>query len=340
MRNFKNLAFAICALTLGSQNSFAQNFPNKFQKTQKAPLIVTTPVAQPTQSAFSQDELKQIFGDNAPRPGIYSIRAIHSNKCLGTVFMSRALSGAFLNSFQTGECSSDNPPVSAQFAIIPHPFGGYTIRSLSSWNVPNTPNLNVGPYEQCATVSRDVVFGPAAILYQKCEMPATGVGNSQLGVEDQRVTFEKVAAKTYIVHTNNGECWDVQNQSMNIRVEIIRWACTGNPNQKFEFNYIGKITDKNINDNLAGQNYFISSSDGMWRVNNTPNISFTGTPYISFETKNDNGQECSNICLNDNRCVNWVYNFQDSAISPICSLRNNFSSPIRSIRTFGGSIRH
>lgn len=341
MKTIKNLAFAICALTLGSQNSFAQNFPNKFQKAQKAPLIVTTPVAQPTQSAFSQDELKQVFGDNVPRPGIYSIRAVHSNKCLGTSFISRALSGVFLNSFITGTCSAPNStPPNASFAIIPNPMGGFTIRSLSSWNQPDSPNLNVAPYEQCATVSRGVVFGPAAIIFQKCEMPTNGTQSSHLGAEDQRVTFEKVAPKTYIVHTNNGECWDVQNQSLDVGVDIIRWGCTGNPNQKFEFNYIGSITDQTINENLAAQNYFKSSVDGTWRMNYTPNISFTGTPYKSFETQKDNGQECSKICLNDGMCVNWVYNFQDSAINPICSLRSNFSSPIRSQRTIGGSIRH
>lgn len=342
MKNIKTLSlFTGALLFLSASNSFSQNSQkSKFFKAQP-PVVNTIPTAQPTQSAFSQDELKQIFGDGAPRPGIYSIRALNSGLCLGSSFTSRALSGAFVNRIITGSCAApDAVPPNASFAVIPNPLGGYTIRSLSSWNVPNTPNLNVGAYEQCATISRGVVFGPAAIIFQKCEMPPNATQFSQIGTDDQRVTFEVVSKKIFIIHTNNGECWDVQNQSLNPNTDIIRWGCTGNPNQKFEFNYIGPITDQTIENNLGAQGYYKSIVDGRWRMKYTPNISFTGTPYSSSETKKDNGLECSNWCLNEKRCVNWVYNASDPAINPICSLRDNFSSPIRYQGSIGGSIRH
>ncbi len=341
MKVFKNIAFAIFALSLCTQNSIAQN-NSKFQKSQKQPIITTIPVAQNTQSAFSQIEIKQIFGENSPRPGIYKIRSLLSGLCVAPDIkhgLGDVLSG--YNSvyvLQTMDCVINKKYNSAfkhYVAIIPNPLGGYTIRRAVDYSPKDTD----GSFPLCATVARNVVFGPSTIDFINCQAPSNATQINQMGSDDQRYTFEAVSPNVYIVHTNNGECWDVRDAAQVEEAEIIRWGCNGRPNQKFEFTYLKPLPDGEVKNGIISQGYK-NGVDGLWRVISTPNISFTGTPYSSAETIKDNGLACSNLCLNEKKCVNWVYNASDPAINPICSLRDNFSSPIRTQGTIGGSIRH
>lgn len=316
------------SITLTGTNVLAQNSGStKFNKVQKPIIINTAPIAQTTQSAFSERELKDIFGESGPRPGIYTIKSIHSRHCI----INRVTNVFTLTqALRTHAC---NDYTTAQTAIIPHPNGGYTMRVVYY-------NHGNNPFDICYTVARNVVLGPSEITTTNCGTPQNATSIGFKGLDDQRFTFKKVIGNTYIINTNNGECWDVRNQSIDAGSEIIRWACTGNANQKFELTYNGSLPENEDTAALSSIGYKSSPADGLWRMNYIPNISFTGTPYASFETKKDNGQECARLCLAQSKCVNWVYNASDPAINPICSLRDSFSSPIRTQGTMGGSIRH
>jgi hypothetical protein len=87
-----------------------------------------------------------------------------------------------------------------------------------------------GAIPECATVARGVVFGPASIDLHTCE----GV----TGAADQRFRLVQAGTGWWEVHTPNGQCWDLQDQSRLVWANVIQWACNGQRNQHFAINVL------------------------------------------------------------------------------------------------------
>lgn len=185
----------------------------------------------------------KLLKSEKPKAGIYKIRSLQTGMCVGPWIKSGfgdSIAGNENFVMQLANCSEPNNPgyyFNNYVALIPHPFGGYTIRSAR----PNDYRDNDGRYSRCATIARGVIFGPASIDLLPCESDNDATSFSQIGKPDQRFNLEKLGNNVYIIITNNGECWDVRDQSTRAGTEIIRYICNSQANQKFEFTYIAPL---------------------------------------------------------------------------------------------------
>lgn len=224
--SLKLILISIFAFGFSASNSYAQ-----------------TITKLPKPNLKTKENVNKIIDDGKLKAGIYKIRSLQSGMCVGPWLKSGFGDSIAENSnfvMQLANCSEPNNPgyyFNRYVALIPHPFGGFTIRSAS----PTDARDKDGRYSRCATIARGVVFGPASIDFLPCEADNEAIDFSQIGKPDQRFNFEKLGNNIFMVFTNNGECWDVRDQSINSGTEIIRWICTSAANQKFEFSYIGPL---------------------------------------------------------------------------------------------------
>lgn len=306
------------------------------------PFQMQTPSSsQVAQTPFTSQELEMIFGDGALRPGAYRLEPLHTYEMRTKNVVGMVESHCVGRDFPSISFYSQDW---CQYLERPK-FGDIIYNRLDIYPARNNRNSILSPMTRpvtfalgwdCATVARGVIIGPASIDSRPCD--AANNDLMQLP-DDQTFTFEKVAPDVYIIHTSNGECWDVRDASTG-KAQIIRWACNGGNHQKFKITYLGKIQEEgSVRSNLASRQYY-ELIDGFWRTVSIPNIDFTGTPYSNTMSKRDNGQECKRSCENDKKCVNWTWSNTDPAIEPLCYLRDKYSMPIRSKGTFAGSIRH
>lgn len=310
--------------------------------------IQTSTGYQVTQTPFTSQELEKIFGDGALRPGMYRFEPLHTYEKRTKDVYGRVQSYCVrveipsFSFYAQDWCSYDEKPKPEEQINISMGFPSNSLGIFPARNNRNsvfvwvTRPVTFASGLDCATVARGVIIGPASIDVRPC-----GIMNNDFFQlpDDQTFTFEKVASDVYVIHTANGECWDVRDASTG-KAQIIRWACNGGNHQKFKLTYLGKInTDNSMRSSLASRQYY-ELIDGFWRTVSIPNIDFTGTPYSNTVSKRDNGQECKRSCENDKKCVNWTWSNTDPAIEPLCYLRDKYSMPIRSKGTFAGSIRH
>lgn len=225
--NKQKIAIGLCAfISFFAANSIAQTMLNA-----------------PKSNLKSSASANKLLKTDKPVAGIYKIRSLQTGMCVGPWIKSGFGDSIAANDnfvMQLANCTEPNNPgyyFNRYVAIIPHPFGGYTIRSAS----PTDSRDKDGRYSRCATIARGVVFGPAAIDLLPCESDNDATNFSQIGKPDQRFNFEKIGENVFMIFTNNGECWDVRDQATNSGNEIIRWICNSQANQKFEFTYISPL---------------------------------------------------------------------------------------------------
>jgi len=170
---------------------------------------------------------------NAPHPlppGIYEIRPTHSNLCL-TYSPAAGLRVPWLRQMP---CVGGPPSLflsEQRVHVVPAVAGGYFIQ--------------VNTNSQCATVARGVAFGPASIDVLDCNtrpgevcsanadqifnlrfiQPGPGTGANRIG-------------DVYEVRTANNECWDIQGGRSDQGVDVVRFSCNGQSNQRLRFKFI------------------------------------------------------------------------------------------------------
>jgi hypothetical protein len=207
-----------------------------------------------------------------PAPGIYQLRSLSSDWCAGY----RPGDGAArLPYLATGDCAKPYQrsqgslvpgillgiPVSlggsetlgySPIAIVPHPSGGFTLRSVPPYyarmdGAPNGANRLLS----CVTVARNVVIGPPGIDIWPCDL-GNGAAWSQAGGGDQRFYLTPaggdgnytISAMDSSGDNRHGNCIDVRGASQTINTDLIWWECNRQQNQVFHLTYIGPLTTR------------------------------------------------------------------------------------------------
>jgi len=278
-----------------------------------------------------------------PQPGIYQFRSLGSDWCAGF----RPGGGPRLPYLATGDCTKlyERSPGSvavpliflgipvavggsevlgySPIAIVPHPHGGVTLRSVPPYyaRMDGTPN-GANRLLSCVTVARNVVIGPPGIDIWPCDTDGAQPW-SQAGSADQRFTLTPASGDgNYTIshvgsddNTRHLNCIDVRGASTNINTDLIDWECNHQQNQVFHLTYLGPLTTRDD----------IATAQSL-----TPNTLLASTPLISVPTRvtwqrgvnlpgmdipgsgrdtlNDGGNTCAQMCMANGSCdaFSWV----------------------------------
>lgn len=222
---------SIIALSLFANDAFAQSGINN--ATNLKPIIKGKTVLKGKIST-NPAQLEIIAGQ-------YEIHPLNTSNCVGGI--TKGLTDAITGNFGFGlglvKCGDYT---FSKIAIIPRPDKRYTIRSHYSSGL----GLNFEIYNQCANIARNVLVGPKAIDFSSCMPPQNSIKKSDIGLQDQQFTFTKIDENIYQIKTFDNECFDVRGQNMGLGTEIVKWACNGQNNQKFELLYIEPLEEGHI----------------------------------------------------------------------------------------------
>lgn len=278
-----------------------------------------------------------------PQPGIYQLRSLSSDWCVGY----RPGGGLRLPYLATGDCqklyersagSAALPmlllgiPVSvggsetlgySPIAIVPHPRGGVTLRSVPPYyaRMDGTPN-GANRLLSCVTVARNVVVGPPGIDIWPCDL-GNGAAWSAAGADDQRFTLTPAPGDgnytiTHVASDGTSRrtnCIDVRGASTNINTDLIDWECNGQQNQVFHLTYLGPLTTRDDIATAQSQTPSAVLSSTVLvpvasRVTWQRGVNFPGMdmPGSGRETLNDGGTACAQMCLANGSCnaFSWV----------------------------------
>lgn len=293
------------------------------------PLQAPTAMAQPLNDNLTPQQRNALWGFHPLKPGYYRIRPSVGGLCASMSQFNEKLEQSHL---VLGDCSAyPNQNSKDVFALIPHPAGGYTIRTNAA------PNMNQGMSQyqgiiHCTTIARGVVFGPARIDVRGCDF-ADGVNNwTRVGVMDQQFLLKSGAGGHYIVQgrsndEQNFECWGLRGGNTGKGADFIRWPCTGVEDQQFRFEWIGEIVSIEAQ-TLNAQNWFWAP-DGYRRTVAADGVDIPQGNLTSFETIADNGAYCMLACSRERQCRAWTWK---AAIGlknkPTCSLKSQISVPV------------
>lgn len=226
---------SIIVLSLFAFNAYAQSAINDATKLKTIP---KNKMALKNKLSTNPAQLDIIAGQ-------YEIHALNSANCVG--LMGKGLTDAITGNFGYGlglvKCGNYT---FSKLAIIPRPDKSYTIRSQYSSGF----GLNFDTYNRCANIARNVIIGPKAIDFSTCMSPPNATKKSDIGLQDQQFTFTKIRENVYQIKTFDNECFDVRGQNTGLDTEIVKWACNGQENQKFELTYIAPLDEGEILNSL------------------------------------------------------------------------------------------
>lgn len=286
-----------------------------------------------------------LFGLTSPagaaglRPGIYQLRSVSSDWCVGY----RAGGGPRLPYLAMGDCAkmyergASSPalgillgiPVAtggaetlgySPIAVVPHPQGGYTLRSVPPYYARmNSAANGANRLLSCVTVARNVVIGPPGIDIWPCDLP-NGAPWTQVGAPDQRFMLNVAPGDgnftiSHVAESNDRRvlnCIDVRGASQDINTDLDDWECNRQSNQTFHFVWLGPLTTR---DDMATADASSPAAILAGRVVipvpvairqgvNLPGMDIGG----SGDTANDGGRLCQQICQANAQCraFSWV----------------------------------
>jgi hypothetical protein len=282
-------------------------------------------IAEPVTGNLSIQQRRDLYAPRGPRPGLYKIRALHSGKCVGH----HAALGLENSYLLHSECNW----ATTGWFILPHPGGGYTVRTNVDHLITESRGSVPGQIGNCATVARGVVFGPARIDLKGCDL-RSGAGDwSNAGLDDQRYMILPVGRDTYEFKTvnsggDNGDCWSVRDASRE-KADLIRWGCNGGSEQRFMLEWQGPVTP-GFETALLQQTKWFVTPDGPRRLSSANGVDLQGPSYSSFETIADNGDYCMKRCgeLTDCKAWTWSAGGYGGNAKPLCYWKNGSFTPI------------
>lgn len=182
-------------------------------------------------SALAQEPPPRPGSPHPLPPGVYEIRPVHSNLCVTF----QAASGSRVPHLSQQPCEGGPPDLilsSQRVHVVPAAGGGYFVQ--------------VNANSECATVARGVVFGPASIDVLPCNTPPQNACTANTADQIFGLVFIQAGPGTganhtgdvYEVRTPNNECWDIQGGKSDAGVDVVRWGCNQQTNQRFRFKFI------------------------------------------------------------------------------------------------------
>ncbi len=273
-----------------------------------------------------------------PGPGIYRLRAVGSDWCVGF----RAGGGLRLPFLATGDCDKTYASTPATIslasligipittggeetlgysplAIVPHPAGGFTLRSVPPYNARLGTANAANRMLSCVTIARGVVIGPPGIDVWPCDL-APGALWSTAGGDDQRFMVTSAGAPgDYYIHPfgDRSMCLDVRGASLDINTDLILWECTGQQNQVFHFDRRSGLTTRDDLATAAALTRSVTIEPGPLLVApaapararieygiDRPGSDMAGQP---TETADDQGNACAQLCTANEACHTWAW---------------------------------
>lgn len=265
-------------------------------------------VAVPIKGTITAQQRKALYAPRGPRPGLYRLRSLHSGQCVwimqgGNMFDRQDRPLAY-------PCNEQDPNRPAgQFAMIPHPDGGYTVRPMV-WAEFNGRAPVPNQISTCLTVAPGVVLGPARIEARGCDIP-NGAGWTRAGGSGQRFMVLQMAAGSWELQLAEGnpespDCIAARGGSREKGTDYIKWGCNGNADQRFALEWLGPLPAKLEADTLALGQWF-PFADGHYRLAGADGVDLSGAAYTSFETIDDKGEYCKRRCAELAECKAWTW---------------------------------
>ena len=318
---------AIACLTMLTMSASAQDVDQAVSMTGPG-------IAVPIKGELDAAQRKALFPPRGPRPAIYRMRALHSGLCLN------ADRGTGLIDQQERlvqySCAPTPNPLLAQdfgaFAIVPHPRGGFTIRTFRPIEFGGRMG---GPAEiaNCLTVARNVVFGPARIEFRGCDVPDQGTW-SDAGIDDQRFNIIPVGDDTYTIQlaTFAGEqpdCLSARDGNRNVNGDFVKAPCTGQADQRFILSLYKPIPPQ-FETGVFSRTAWRPFADGAQWLSPVGGVDLSGPSYSSFATNDDRGEYCMRCCAELTQCKAWTWSAAGYAgnSQPMCAWKSEAGTPI------------
>ncbi|MBJ7439591.1 MAG: hypothetical protein JHD35_11270 [Sphingopyxis sp.] len=325
----RTIALTTVALA-GSATLYAQAVPVAQPVAQ--PAAAETPRAlSPVNPDLSPEQRKNLYGPGGLRPGIYQIRNAFGTRCAYI----ESGTGVFEQDFiAAGDC---DPRDETFFYILPHPAGGFTIRSSIVPQKGHVSGDTTGQLPHCISVAREVMFGPARADYRGCSVDRQ---RTSVGAEDQRFGLRPWAGQKswYTISSVIGEevrCLDLRNASLNGLVDAVFLSCAdrnfADGQQRFEFVPIGKSWPADLERDLLYRQGWSITVDGIRRSVAVAGIDIPGGDYDSVSTGNDKGVGCMRKCVKGDICRAWTWTAADFGAgtpTPMCWTKSRIGTPV------------
>ena len=312
------------------------------------PIITATASGMETGVALTAAQKEALLGREPFRPGVYQIKPVHSGLCLSHVWTNGGRVAPFL---MQQACPAATAPSTQQaaheFAILPHPEGGYTVRPYGAlmvgfaaslfrdYRIPDENGVAPVTAERmslCATVARGVWIGASRIDVHPCDVPAGAPLWVHAGVDDQRFRLASVGGRTYRFQPwtesgSPGQCWSVAGASRQIGQDLVRWECNDGADQSFELIYVRALAAGLEAETLTRAG-FSASPDGPRRLPKARGVDLQGGNYFAFETIDDQAAYCASRCLSENACVAYTWKASGfDTLKPLCELKSSIPTP-------------
>ena len=296
--------------------------------------LATDTAAQP----ISNEQRRALYGlSRGVQPGLYQIRALHSQLCLAN------FEGVITHSNYLAQypCSDTSRP--ALFAILPHPLGGYTIRLVR--------DRNVGKLTTCTTIARGVIIGPKAIHAWPCDFEPDSRSWCDIGANDQTFLFNRVGPNVFeIGNRGSGDnrvegCFDIRDQSRAIDGNAVMFDCNQQANQRFELILWGSIFNVDERVCLFDRGW-VGAPDGLRRAVPVLGVDLPGMDSKHGATADDQGRSCAQACAEDRTCHSFTWVRPGVQTLPgiegspaICWHKSGVPQPLSNPNTASGVVR-
>ena len=295
------------------------------------------------ENPLTPEQTRALNRPRGPQPGIYRLRSLHSANCVVTWEPNSGMDRqARLAQWSCASLeASHSPERFYEFVMLPHPAGGYTVRTQLA--VRGGRERMAGQVSNCLTVAPGVVFGPARMELRGCEVPS-GQGWDHAGNDGQRFNVLQMAPGAWELQLFGGdpespECVAARGASREGESDFIKWGCNGNADQRFMLEWVRPLPADLEVATLARGKWF-PFADGYHWLSAANGVDLLGANTSSFETINDKGEYCMKRCAELSTCKAWTWTAAGYAgqAKPMCNWKSEPGRAVNRSRGYYGKV--
>lgn len=338
--SFKHLVLTGALAALAGTSAIAQG--GLAPKSSVSPAARADLMALP-ENPLTLEQNRALNRPHGPLPGIYRLRSLHSGNCVLAYEPNDGLDRqAKLVQWDCAALeASQSPQRFYELVMLPHPAGGYTIRT--QLKLVGGRVAVAGQVSNCLTVAPGVIIGPARIEFRSCEVP-NGMGWNHAGAENQRFNVLQMAPDAWAIQLaategESQECVAARGGSRESQSDFIKWGCNGNADQRFMLERVRDIPADLETASLAQARWF-RFADGLHWLSPANGVDLLGASYSSFETIDDKGDYCMKRCAELGECKAWTWTGPRYAgqAKPMCHWKTDAGRPVNRGRGYYGKI--